>query len=569
MKVVIGKNSRVFKMVEPDLVDFVSISHTEIESFDFADASVIYLFSWSKENLDQNISLIKLLPIHRLVFISTVAVLSLQLRDQISNYPFWKKTVEELVLSGGGRVIRLGICDECLLENYYGCIPFTTTEMLAKHLNGDALNAKPVTTLVEIVRGGLPQWKTSVGKFVNRISDLFPPIFILQVFLRFCLRAIGVFNYGYTNDAFKYFNNTFLCGFGVLGESYYKSAKNKSDISVIVSVENNKRIDSNGFKNTLIGYWKTGLARTWHGVRILKDQDGKYRKSVPFINWRPRLPNGYLRGNVIRMEYKGNLVELTARLGKTDFIILCKKVILAAGAIENTKLLMADKLASTSFSDHEVGMIGKVSTSEAVKMNLVREKLFLILPNHVLQGSFDSVNYLLDFRPLVASKHAGQKESNSFYLDSTNRLIVKLVFGFSFARINEAVFNKFGFGFRTKELSVCAQILAKDSILLNADGSMFRNRINKDTIEKISNEVSKTFGTFLPDRNPVLIDSQHILGGSSVLKDISVIEMIKNGSLIILGSPTNWCLGAFHHTSAITEAIINGEYNSLENVILE
>ena len=109
---IIGRNSYLVKNLENSLPNCTIISHVDVIGFDFSKFSKILLFSWSKESLEQNIQLILLVPAEKLVFISSVAVYSTEVRSQWAKYPNWKLKCENLVLERGGRIVRLGMFTE-------------------------------------------------------------------------------------------------------------------------------------------------------------------------------------------------------------------------------------------------------------------------------------------------------------------------------------------------------------------------------------------------------------------------------------------------------------------------
>jgi hypothetical protein len=569
MKLIIGKHSRVFQSIAGNVTGVTAISHLEIASVNFDVVSEVYLFSWSNRSLDDNISIIHQLPLNKLIFVSTVAVLSLQNNKRCAQYPKWKKAIEDIVIDGGGRVIRLGVCNLEIVKNYYGYIPVTYPEMLVEYICDSSCNKHQVTTLIKIVKGGLPSWKSWIGRTVNRIFDILPKNILFQSFSRLILRSWGIFNYGYTSEAFKYFNNVVICGYGVFGSAYHDTVSDFGSATVVVSRLKNHRINTNGFRNTIIGYWKTGLAQTWHAVEIVEDPGGVLRKKVPLINRRPSLPRLVLWGNVTDIARGENYFKIRIRDGDEEYFMFANRVALAAGSIENTKILRSYNSEEITFSDHEVGMLGFVDTPDAIAAKLVRKFAFLICPNTVVIGSTKGLKYLLDARPRVKLKHSSQQDSNSFYLDSTQRLIVKLIFGLSFERINEALFNKFGFGIFTNQMSVCVQVLSDKAIVLHSDGILRRRRICETLLKDIMVDISKKLPSFQPDQNPILVDSQHILGGSMMFKSDALVDLVKCGDLVILGSPTRWNLGATHHTGRIRSAIIAGSYNPLETVQLQ
>lgn len=564
--VIIGKNSAVFKRISPFLKEAVAISHKEVAEFNFALFDYIILFSWSHKSFDDNLSLVKLIPGSKIIFISTVAVLSLQLRPQWSKYPNWKKCIEDYVINVGGKVVRLGICDPEIKKQYYGLIPVTYPHKLAAKLNSCEDLSRQITHVFDLENGEIDAFREMLGRFIYQISRFLPSSASFQVSISIVLRFLRVFNYGYTGDAFQYFNETLLVGYGVLGAAYYEKAKLSSKISIVVSYLKNKRLDNNGFRNTLIGYYKNGLGGSWHGVSVIQQSDGVFKKWVPIVNKRPRPPSGHLKGNVKEFIIDGDVIETAIdHLGKS-LLFFSSKIVLAAGPIENIKILQKREGKSAKLSDHEVGMLGVIDHKEAIERGLIKLHNWFVAPGDVLVQELCGLKVLMDFRPHVVDKHSGNRTGSVFYLDSTKNLIIKLIAGFSFSRINEAVFNKFGVGFKTAKISVCCQILFEDCVQVNVDGTATRLRFQDDQIELLQKALAREFYTFVPDKKPDLIDSQHLFGGGEFLSATIYKVHVKTGKLVILGSPTNWCLGATHHTKVVCDSIKAGVYNPLEQV---
>lgn len=566
--VIVGKNSAVFKRVSPFLNEAVAISHKEVDGFNFAGFDYVILFSWSHTNFDDNLNLVKLIPGNKIIFISTVAVLSLQLRPQWSKYPNWKKCIEDYVLNVGGKVVRLGICDPEIKKRYYGLIPVTYPCKLAAKLNSCEELTRQITHLFDLENGELDDFRRNLGRFIYQISKFLPSSASFQVSISLVLRFLRVFNYGYTGDAFQYFNETLLVGYGVLGAAYYQNAEVASKISIVVSYLKNKRLDNYGFRNTLIGYYKNGLGGSWHGVSVIRQSNGVFKKWVPIINKRPSPPSGHLKGNVKEFIIDGDVVETVIDHFGKSLLFFSSKIVLAAGPIENINILQKGEVKSAKLSDHEVGMLGVIDRKEAIEKGLIQIHKWFVSPGDVLVQELDGFKMLMDFRPHVVDKHSGNRTGSVFYLDSTKNLIIKLIAGFSFSRINEAIFNKFGIGIRTRKISVCCQILVENCVQIYADGTATRLRVQEDQIELLQRGLSKKFYTFVPDKKPDLIDSQHLFGGGEFLCSTMHKGHVKAGKIIILGSPTNWCLGATHHTKVVCDSIKAGAYNPLEQVRL-
>ena len=100
-RLVIGSNSALVRGLGN--FDVPSISHCDIPEVDFSNYDEIFLFSWSKRSLHENVELIEAIPGEKLIFVSTIAVFSIGLKQQWNNYPNWKAACETLTKSRGAR----------------------------------------------------------------------------------------------------------------------------------------------------------------------------------------------------------------------------------------------------------------------------------------------------------------------------------------------------------------------------------------------------------------------------------------------------------------------------------
>jgi hypothetical protein len=564
MIIVIGKNSRLFRSIEHKVVGVTAISHTETENADFSKSEKIVVFSWSKQNQFENIKLIKSLPIEKVVFISTIAVLSLQKRAQWADYPNWKFEIEQLVLRQGGTVVRIGICSDRILEGLTGEIPFTSEGDIIKMLQ-EAGGLKPgVIDLFSLRETNAGFWKNIIAFTTKQVLDVLPANRYFQIPFCFFLNKVGIYSYSYTGDALGFFSSEIQCGYGVLGSHYGVTHENKRR-KYIISCKQNRRLTSNGFVNTLIGYDKIGLARSWHGVKIVKSDDGLFTKSVPIFNVRPAPPRSAILGEAKKVQIKDSFISLEVEETKKRNTYFASKVILAAGPLENASLLSDYGNEVSYFSDHETGIIGSVDSSEAIKAGYLKEHLCFVLPLKVTDHNVSGRRFIIDVRPIVPSRHIVGENPNAFYLDSTQTLVKKLIVGFSVQRINEAIFNKIGCGVKTRRASVCIQILVEDCIKWSHDGSSERKRISADEWQQIHKYLATVFSSYASIPVPLTVDAQHIHGGSDILNTPKLYQAISDGRIIILGSPTKSSLGVFHHTEQIKTKIKNNAYYCLDS----
>lgn len=561
--IIIGKNSKLYQSIAKKLPNVLAISHKEVSQKKLAGASKIIVFSWSHKNQNDNLTLINSLPLDKTVFISTVAVLSLQGKRQWAAYPNWKFEIEQHVVRCGGMVARLGICDPNMVDKMSGPIPVTSPEDLIHIVLNTKFIPSKVVDAFTIRDGRASRSNKIISAVANYISDILPRGFIFQAPICYFLRSVGFLDYGYTRDAMSYFKEEIQCGYGVLGAAYAKRNPNPRRCTV-VNPKPNRKIVSRGFVNTLIGYDLIGLSRSWHGVQIQENTDGTYRKDVPFFNRRPNPPSGTIYGEAKTLKILENYIsiDLATKTGTKTFY--SRKLILAMGPLENSLLLARHSNFTMRFSDHETGIVGSVEMAEALKLGYITRKLFLIRPGQVKRFETTDVSFLVDLRPIVKTRQVADENPNAFYLDSTRTLIAKLIRGFSLARINEAIFNKFGFGVPTMRAAVSVQILVEDCISFKNYTEIDRRRISSSEWDKIHSYVANTFKTYRPIKIPVTVDAQHIHGGAEVLEIADVAKAIFDQRIVVLGSPNRTKLGLFHHTEQIKQGIYNNSYNPLE-----
>ena len=98
MNLIIGKNSNIIKSIADDLQGHHIVSHREIDRINIAKYQHIFVFSWSHTDLNQNLILLEKLDLKKVIFVSTIAVMSLLKRNQWSRYPVDKAICEKKVL---------------------------------------------------------------------------------------------------------------------------------------------------------------------------------------------------------------------------------------------------------------------------------------------------------------------------------------------------------------------------------------------------------------------------------------------------------------------------------------
>lgn len=542
-KCIIGKNSNLIQNIISDLSEFDLFSHKDILDINFEKYSHVYLFSWSHSSQKENFKLIEIIPSEKLIFISSVAVYANAIRTQWNKYPRTKLEIEKLVLSKGGSIVRFGVCDENLLLKHTGLIPFTSAKSILDFLNSES--PSKITNLFSLT-DGLLNPNSFLAKFstlLNTILDFLPSKIIFQAPLELLIKLSGSPNYGYTNNCQRFFGSSLQIGYGVLGSNYWKlNMSIKRDI-LLVSPKNDKFLNDNGFRGLRIGKKYTGLSKFWHGVSIVSDQ-GFNKKNVPLLVKRPKLPKNALLGEAKNFKFSNGVFRVLIECPIDHLEIMCPNLVLAAGAIENCKIINASSKKDISLTDHEIGFIGTVDCKEIVEKKYLKKLGFLLIGRRVFSYDKNQV-FMLDFRPL-SIKTINSKEN--VYNDSASGILTKIIRRLTFGQINEAFFNKFGVGISTKKLAVFMQLEIKDCISLFPNGNLERKRAKPDLLTKVIKKVKEEFMSFSSIDNLFLFDGIHVFGGKELLEDKMIKDLLNSNKLKILGSPIDAELGPFHQT---------------------
>lgn len=557
---VIGKNSRLFREVAPSLGAHTAISHDEIAGTDLSRFDDIFVFSWDFHALQPNLDLLAGLPGDRTVLISTTAVHALQLRPQWNVYPNAKAAAESQVLARGGKVVRVGITSEELLDQLHGTVPVTRPEALAKLMSAwDGTQAR-VIDLVSLERGRLSGMALRLALLVSALSLALPASRLLQMPLQAIAKALRIKHCGYTADMLRFFADELLVGYGALGSTYDR-ARPSATRAVLVSGRPNLTLDGDGFVHTVIGLDRIGLAALWHGVETTPcpDDPGKARKKVPLFIPRRRPPRSRTCvAHVERVAFERDSqrwrVDAAAPNGRA-VQFLATRLVLAAGAIENARLLMGPGAPRARFSDHEIAMVGACPTASALAVGGVSKLGPLIRRSFSRLQDADGVPFVIEFRPFVASKHGTGKKDATFYLTSTGGVVKKLIGDLSLSRLNEAIYNKLGVAVNPGTCSVFVQAVSRNAIQVELSAgsrvSLSRSRLTSAVWATILSRASHLIPGFEAAATITSVDAQHIMGGAELFAAPGTQELVKAGHLVVLGSPTDQELSAVHNTPAM------------------
>ena len=545
---IIGANSSLVKSVRTKLPDWSYYSHAEISDIDFNSYELVFVFSWSFLNQGDNLRLLKRIPAKKIVFISTVAVFSIHLRPQWAKYPKWKFEAEKLVLAAGGKVVRFGICDKRLLEGHFGYVPFTSVDSIVDFLNTEIFHLGKITNLFSLVGGGDSEHsiRTKFVRLAHNFSRYFPCSILFQLPFILLARIVRSPFYSYTADALIFFSENRMIGCGVLGSEYL--AKNRLiGTEVLVSPKSDVTLVDGGFQGTRLGHDGAGLKKFWHGVSIVH-VDGQYMKKVPFIINRSAPPSSAIEGAACSLTYDGVLFRTTIESEVDQLEVLSLRLVLAAGPVSNCSLLQDEE--SVVFSDHEVGLVGFIP-AKSIRYFIRRVGPFCFGRKVYRSNGSSKLDFIIDFRPSVEDFSS----RSDFYNDTTKNILSKIIFNFSFWRLNEAFFNKFGIGLYREKSMVFAQILSKQCISLNSDGNLSRRRLSTSELNYVLDEIQGEFPDFERVAQVHTGDGIHLVGGANLLQKDWVQQAIVEDKLTILGSPTSEQLDSLHHTSHFVEKI--------------
>jgi len=578
-RIVVGKNSRIVREISPLLSPHTAISHTEIGATDFSHVDDVFVFSWDHASLKSSLDMLSRIPGEKTVFVSTVAVWSLQVRAQWNLYPNAKAAAEDFVLGRGGRVIRVGITEDRLLEKLRGTVPYTSAAQLAELIDAWDGTQPSVVDAIVLRKGGLAGSGRVIAAIFEWLSRRLPSAVVFQAPLQAVAKALGVRHTGYTADVLRCCSDELLIGYGALG-SVYDRAHPDHNRRILVSGRPNMALETDGFVHTMVGFAEIGLSALWHGVgtRRVEGRADKVIKSVPLVVNRPRPSSARTTvAHVQSIHFHDRTQFWTVYALDIDGCrraLHANTIVLAAGPLENTRLLMTPDLLVAEFSDHEIAMIGSCSSRSAERAEGIRKVGPFIVRqfSHLREGP--SRPFVLEFRPYVASKHRGAPMRDAgFYLTSTGGVLRRLMNDPSLARINEAVFNKFGIAIDTGACSLFVQALCRGCVQAKRVGSdqiaLTRTRLSQRDWADIKDHARTLILDFQPQEHVVSVDAQHIMGGSEVLEDAHISALLRHGRLLIVGSPTMRELSAVHHTPDLQRVVANTQPMSPDAEIRE
>jgi hypothetical protein len=546
---IVGKNSKIVKSIECDLDGIDMVSHKDLDKLDISTYDKVFVFSWNFKSLDDNLSLINRLIIDRVVFISTIAVLACARRHQWASYPNAKRICENLVLSGGGQVIRIGIWDESLVKNLSGTVPITTPKNLLEAMRKCLDDNTRVIWSIDLHHGRLGGVKHFISNILNKISISLPSIKLIQAPIALGCKLLGLKDYGYTHDCLCFFSRRVLVGFGAVGSAVSEELDLRGfGHAIVVSGEKNILLNSNGFRGMRLGQFKEGLSKLWHGVWITKKEDKAFYKNVPLFVRRPKVPSRAICGTVCRIDISKPMASVEIENSKVaDVRVFAEVIHLAAGVINNIRILQGSNLINANFSDHEIGELGVVKTQDLMTHGLVNCRLGFVFGRKVLKGRHKNLDYLIDFRPKASNFI--KFDTENIYNNRGDQIIRKLLMSLSPSLVNQALFNRFGISFDVGVFSVVVQIDAPNCINLTNSGELLRTRLPPIVFDSIAEELSVVLKSFCKTRSPQTFDAIHVHGGFILEQFPSLRHHLESKRLFLHGNVLDGSpLGPFHNT---------------------
>ena len=561
---IIGSNSNIVRRIKSRLKNCDMISHRQMDSCSYDEYKQVFLFSWSRKSLQDNIDLITEIPSDKLIFISTTATNSIFTRKQWANYPNWKLECERYTLERGGRIIRLGVTGNKYEDQFDGCYLFTEDAQIVTAVDDTTTSFAPTTNLGSIEHD---QTTTAFSKFRHNLIRTLHSISTLkyyQILVILVARLLGSKIYGYTFDTHNTVSDHIQIGAGAFG-SYFYSTQSRAP-TILVSGKQNAVLRTRGFNQTQLGRRTFGLGELWHRVYL---QDGKkqFAKKQVFNRWKINLRAK--KAHVTQIEYAKDKFTLTCSSAcasayqinshhknqGVSMTFYCRRLTLSAGTLENIKLLNSIEPSSYAISDHELAFLGTAETKKAIQLDLIRRIGPILLQRPYTKISDVENPSLVDVRPVAK---ADGSVNVAIYLNSAQRIVGRLVKSMSFRQINQAIFNRFGFSFYTKRVAIYQQILAPGCIDCDKNGLVRRTRlpyeVYRQSIEYLN---SKGLSLKTDDEFAPTVDAQHIWASPTTNNPEIIQQLLDDQKLSIIGAPSSeLSLNEEHHTHHFREAII-------------
>lgn len=541
----IGKRSRLLNSIKAKLPEGDLLSFDEaykLHQQNLFKKSIVVLFSIpEKGNEEDYFKFISKIQCELIINISSTSIYASNYYKNLFLTPHYlkiKQKAHDIIML---REKSINLIVGVISKNYqFPLIPYTSKDQLIDEISRLVLNKdnyskerfcfniiEPKKNTIKLLPYYLRLKLKNSSLYLSLLIDL-----IYKV-LRFKAR-------GYTCLSNSHFVKTLRIGdgtFGVAGSS-------KNDIIIRSSQDNRKM--SGIFLNTLIGFNKIGLDKLRHGVKTYLS-NGLIKKE-----WKLSLRLRRLNRTVFPYHVKSiswlnerDCFLVNCFYENKNYIIFAKKIKLAAGTLENIRLLL--KLTSNNLldkiriSDHFIGSLGTISFNEAVRKGFIKNRFANII--------FQRKNLV----PIYKNSDIIGFVEFRIPLNSKTKLIK------FFNKLQAYVFNRVGFlFFKQNTLEVKFQLLTEDSIGVKSCSDSkdelefidINNNLDltrKNIINLAKNQLFNQFDSFYFQEYEYL-PAHHTWGGQILLQDIKIKNLLQNKKIFICGSPSNRRLGPFHHS---------------------
>ena len=104
--------------------------------------------------------------------------------------------------------------------------------------------------------------------------------------------------------------------------------------------------------------------------------------------------------------------------------------------------------------------------------------------------------------------------------------------------------------------SVFGQVLVKDCIRYDLEGNEYvRRRLSTESKNLLFGMLLKVCPSIILDSNFEAVDGQHIQGGLNLFNSELISNLLRQGRLQILGSPTIVALSSGHNTAFLIDSL--------------
>ena len=357
-----------------------------------------------------------------------------------------------------------------------------------------------------------------------------------------------------------------LVGSGLCAIGAYKALQNKEEI-IIDHYTGNKKKEKFNYKYSngqpVSSLSKGGLSNYWHGVipvnnyflnipnySLLLNEFYKIKNLKDYSLFIPHRPiRGIRELKKFKKAFKGQyneksflvdsiethknkvLIQYNNRTDEYDLLIL------AIGDIEASKLLKI-KDENIHFYDHINGLSGY-----SEKLNNKKLTKALITKNgHLKKVFFEDKNLFYSFRPVIGKLgNLQQRMSEINYGQRSLKIIFSIFKSLSVNKINEAIYNRFGFSIiKTKILAFHFQHTVKvtlnenkKEIIFNFSEKDFYNLLSRDSMNFDTSAMYKANYNFYPGTHiRAMVSSKHVT----------------NQNIITAFLPEDAILSPYHHS---------------------